>query len=129
MSGSADLILGRLLPEGSGSLAIATERRRQVDEENWTIAHDDQWENGELWQAARVYLDVHQGNVLRILEKPANYDWPWDAEWFKPFEEPPVDDPRFDRSFPTVDRIRCLEKAGALIAAEIDRLKRISESD
>ena len=38
--------------------------------------------------------------------------WPWDLEWFKPSP---------------YDRIRELVKAGALIAAEIDRLQNIPE--
>lgn len=109
----------------SGAVAISAERLRQIESEGWTADHDDMWQNGELLEAAAVYLDVNQGNVLRILENPSKYGWPWAVEWFKPFGQPPADDPRFERSFPTVDRIRCLEKAGALIAAEIDRLKRL----
>lgn len=37
------------------------------------------------------------------------YSWPWDEEWWKPSEDP----------------VRNLVKAGALIAAEIDRLQRV----
>jgi hypothetical protein len=39
--------------------------------------------------------------------------WPWDQEWWKPSDDP----------------IRNLAKAGALIAAEIDRLQRKAEAD
>jgi hypothetical protein len=38
--------------------------------------------------------------------------WPWDREWWKPTPN---------------NRIRELAKAGALIAAEIDRLQRLEE--
>ena len=37
--------------------------------------------------------------------------WPWDHEWWKPSDDP----------------VRNLVKAGALIAAEIDRLQRLRE--
>ena len=38
--------------------------------------------------------------------------WPWDMKWWKPSDEDPI---------------RNLVKAGALIAAEIDRLQRRTE--
>jgi hypothetical protein len=40
--------------------------------------------------------------------------WPWDDEWYKPTPKDPI---------------RQLVKAGALIAAEIDRFQRKAESD
>jgi hypothetical protein len=40
-----------------------------------------------------------------------NEGWPWDEKWWKPSTNP----------------IRNLVKAGALIAAEIDRLQRVTE--
>jgi hypothetical protein len=39
--------------------------------------------------------------------------WPWEASWWKPSQ---------------TDRIKELAKAGALIAAEIDRLKNASSA-
>ena len=104
---------------------IAAERQRQIDEEGWTSEHDDSHDKGELADAAAVYARVTQANVLRVIEQPYVHGWPWDIEWLKPFGEPPASNPYYKHSFPVVDRLRCLVKAGALIAAEIDRLQRI----
>lgn len=79
---------------------IARERTRQSAKEGWTPAHDDQHETGELATAAAVYALHH--TVRRGL-----IGWPWDLSWFKP--KGPIAD---------------LTRAGALIAAEIDRLLR-----
>lgn len=109
--------LYQLLPEGSGILAIAKERQRQIKEENWTPEHDDAWQHGEMADAAYVYLNIVQGNSKDVITHLGSYGWPWDPDWFKPFKTETKE----------VDRIRCLEKAGALIAAEIDRLKRAGQ--
>lgn len=81
----------------TGAECITAERERQMAVEGWSAQHDD-WEHahGELTQAALCYLT---GNTTA---------WPWEMKWWKPSEE----------------RIRDLTKAGALIAAEIDRLGR-----
>jgi hypothetical protein len=88
----------------TGIELIAAERKRQIEEEGWTAEHDSQWEKGELAEAAAAYAihpfqDAAFINWRKLL-------WPWDIEWYKP----------------ETDRIHELEKAGALIAAEIDRL-------
>ncbi len=87
---------------------IAAERRRQVEAEGWTPAHDDEHDCGQLAKAAASYalgewLRTHRKSTL-----PPDF-WPWDNGWWKPTPK---------------DRVRELIKAGALIAAEIDRLKR-----
>ncbi|UXS25627.1 hypothetical protein FY153_07155 [Agrobacterium tumefaciens] len=82
-----------------GAKAIAAERRRQIEQEGWTPQRDDQYVNGELLQAAACYA-LHDGGVKDI-PPPA---WPWSDKWWKPSGVQ-----------------RDLEKAGALIAAEIDR--------
>jgi hypothetical protein len=91
--------------EQSGGVAlIAAERARQVSAEGWSAQHDDQHETGELLAAAARYLDAGSDYDLggRLP------DWPWEPHWFKPSD----------------DLIRNLVKAGALIAAEIDRQQR-----
>lgn len=108
--------------EESGAARIARERQRQVDSEEWDATHDDQWTFDELPRAAALYLRVTDDNVESVMENlghPLRANWPWREEWFKPFH----------KGTRKVDRIRCLGKAGALIAAEIDRLKRIEESN
>lgn len=105
-----------------GAAMIMRERLRQVSQEGWTPEHDDEHSHGELAKAAAVYAIVEQGNVIRVIENPHGAGWPWERQWFKPFENNP------NITFPCVDRIRCLVKAGALIAAEIDRLQRLEIS-
>jgi hypothetical protein len=49
--------------------------------------------------------------------------WPekWSSEWWKPMSW------ELQKAAPRVSRIRELVKAGALIAAEIDRLQRLGK--
>ncbi|WP_208452866.1 hypothetical protein [Burkholderia gladioli] len=86
------------------SPATADERARQVSVEGWTPEHDDQYTKGELALAASQYV-LHAACPFQDGKVPAF--WPWPAEWWKPTT------PRRD-----------LEKAGALIQAEIERLYR-----
>jgi hypothetical protein len=90
---------------------IAAERERQVSKEGWTPEHDDAHEMGELAAAAIAYASPFESIKARslICEEHVCEVWPWDPEAFKPG-----------------DRIRDLTKAGALIAAEIDRLQRLA---
>jgi hypothetical protein len=91
-----------------GVALIAAERKRQVEAEGRTSAHDDEHDSGELANAAVTY--AKQAYIGATAPLPANDRWPWDEEWWKP-------------SSP----IRMLVKAGALIAAEIDRRLRKGE--
>ncbi len=95
----------------TGIELIAEERQRQIEIEGWTKEHDAQHKDCELVKAAICYADpniyYNRENIL-IKYRVPNKFWPkqWDIHWFKP-----------------TDRIRDLVKAGALIAAEIDRLQ------
>lgn len=109
-------------------LDIAAERRRQVEVEGWSEAHDDEHDDYSLGLAAASYAggvdcgskvttypgDVSGGRgdcpVWGFVKKRVPVPWPdsWDARWWKP----------------TGDRRRDLIKAGALIVAEIERLDR-----
>lgn len=94
---------------------IAEERQRQITEEGWDKEHDDRHDGGELARAAACYATPA---YMREFGKHDNAvddapkGWPWGKEWWKPNRD---------------DRIRELVKAGALIAAEIDRLQRQSQ--
>jgi hypothetical protein len=90
----------------NGAERIADERLRQIMAEGFTAEHDDGHIHGELAMAAACY--AAPGGIYDL--HPV---WPWDGEDKRP-DHTPTDD----------DRIRLLEKAGALIAAEIDRLLR-----
>lgn len=86
---------------GYGVKAISAERKRQIEEEGWTPEHDDQSRNGEMLAAAICYM------VALTRADPVPELWPWDARWWKP-----------------KSRRENLIRAGALVAAELDRLKR-----
>lgn len=97
----------------TGAERIAAERERQMLDENFDAAHDDLWDHAELVCAALSYgevaaeqIDPHFPGEDRPWE--TRTDWPFINEWWRPSDDP----------------IRNLEKAGALIAAEIDRLQR-----
>jgi|SRR5579872_2615752 len=91
----------------NGAELIAAERKRQVEEEGWTDAHDDLHGDFELSQAAICYSDAACGANSWIVGRPPAW-WPFGRECWRP----------------SLDPIRNLVKAGALIAAEIDRLQR-----
>ncbi|KAB2712981.1 hypothetical protein F9K88_07705 [Brucella intermedia] len=85
---------------------VLAERRRQIDEENFRAADDDNYVNGSLAAAASCYaMAAARKNCLGW--EPVG--WPWHYSWWKP----------------TTAR-RDLVKAGALIIAEIERLDRLS---
>lgn len=88
---------------GDGAYLIRVERQRQVEQEGFDSRHDDQHDDEDLAAAAACYAFPASWKV------EARNLWPWRASDWKPTPE---------------DRIGELVKAGALIAAEIDRLQR-----
>lgn len=99
-------------PAAKGVALIAAERRRQVEKEGWTHEHDDEHVEGEMAGAAASYAaaaqrDIAEGPLLAGHQRPPLQTWRWAAKWWKP-----------------KDPISNLVRAGALIAAEIDRLTR-----
>lgn len=90
---------------------IAAERQRQIDKEGWTAEHDQEHTKEELAIAAACYAIPDDFRKIVIVTPEM---WPWNPDWWKPTPN---------------DRIRELTKAGALIAAEIDRLSTIGEID
>ena len=103
-----------------GTALIAEERLRQVMSEGWSAEHDDGHSTGEMAIAAACYAipdDVREKPIwsATLLE----YLWPWEFAWWKPAAKT-----RSERKA-RESRIRELVKAGALIAAEIDRLQRL----
>jgi hypothetical protein len=95
----------------TGVELIAAERKRQIEQEGWMPEHDDEHEEGELAFAGAAYAHFVGMTLIAGVELGAHWIpemWPFDREWWKPSPDP----------------IRNLVKAGALIAAEIDRLQR-----
>ncbi|MDB4906381.1 MAG: hypothetical protein JWO05_1165 [Gemmatimonadetes bacterium] len=96
----------------SGVEMIAAERRRQIDEECYTDEHDDKHIDDSLAKAAAIY--AWPGPRPALLE----LRWPWADFAFNPALAVASD------SNP-LGRLRDLARAGALIAAEIDRIQRM----
>lgn len=94
----------------TGIEVIAAERQRQIEEEGWSIEHDCiEHPYEELAKAAACYALPEDYRPYKgyntMCDIPVN--WPWSIEYWKPAPN---------------NRIKELAKAGALIAAEIDRL-------
>lgn len=94
-----------------GAQRIAAERMRQLEVEGCTRERDaEEHFMGQLASAAAAYA-IHAARQEFGFDDPEQldddtpYEWPWDKRWWKPSDDP----------------IRNLEKAGALIAAELDR--------
>ena len=98
----------------TGIELITAERKRQIEVEGWTTEHDDKHIKGEMVSLAALY--AYPGNRYKHLDYYSDSfftaTWPqtWDPKWWKPTPG---------------DRTKELVKAGALIAAEIDRLQRL----
>ncbi len=94
----------KFVPRQSGAELIAHEREHQ--RQRWGDDHDDEHGNQELARAAVMYaMPVNHRSALKTI-------WPFQQE-FKPSQT----------------RVGDLVKAGALIAAEIDRLQRKMDQD
>lgn len=87
---------------------IRQERERQIKVEGWTRQHDDEHEGGDLLRAGVIYYQhaIHDGNIAyRANNIPLG--WPWG-----------------DRDWKPKDKVRNLERAGALCLAEQERINR-----
>jgi len=125
----------------SGVQRIAKERHRQIHEEGFDAERDDQYYfNGTLGDAAACYaatkkiyykFDMYDGLEFRFREM-----WPWKSEWDKRQKRPyplmarnmmknPAE--AVDKLINIDGRIKELAKAGALCAADIDRLERLKK--
>lgn len=102
-----------------GAELIAAERQRQIEQEGFDAKHDFREELSDMVKAANYYAeaatfarDYDCGERQIELMKDGmgfNCKWPfgWDKQWCKPSADP----------------IRNLVKAGALIAACIDKIQ------
>lgn len=98
----------------TGVEMIAAERQRQIEEEGWTEEHDAQYTWGTLATAGAVYALPGPIREQRILDRSLRRIlWPFGEEWWKPSDM---------GEEPAIRRVRELVKAGALIAAEIDKI-------
>jgi hypothetical protein len=98
--------------EMTGIDIIAKERDRQIKVEDFSPEHDSELINGELSNAAAVYAMSPEYLAMNVEGGDTVFKevWPFGLEWYKQTMG---------------NRIRDLAKAGALVAAEIDRLLRL----
>ena len=89
-----------------GAALIATERVRQITEEGHTTAKDRTHTGQELALGAFCYLERAAQDKLPQDDKSIPHIWPWNRSDWRPKDT----------------RVRNLVVAGALVAAEIDRL-------
>lgn len=113
-------LIGYILTESerpkTGAELIADERDRQITVEGFTPDKDKGYLCSELSDAAIMYAmrDYWKNRLPAEFvgdDKNPGWIWPFHADWWKPSD----------------DRIRNLQKAGALIAAEIDRLQNLKK--
>lgn len=124
----------------NGAAKIALERQRQISKEGWTLEHDDEHGDGSLALAACCYAAPELLYVRRNYATMISFSdpWPWATCYDKrgayglnrPGEK------NYGANFlpnPSAynaeERIDLLVKAGALIAAEIDRLLRKADME
>ena len=95
---------------------IEAERKRQIEVEGFDADHDKSHNSDALAVAAAHYAMPESARTFMMTSdhKYLPIFWPFEAEWWKPCPG---------------DRIKELVKAGALIAAEIDRLIEQDEFD
>ena len=116
-----------LLP--TGLELIIAERERQITQEGWTAEHDDQHTEGELAIAAALYATPISLFAKRKKGEHFEYYDPW--PWWDTVNYDRYNDGGVNIKMPAWDKrrkhskLRKLVIAGALIAAEIDRLQRV----
>ena len=98
-------------PNTSALGLIATERRRQIEEEGFDAAHDDGNTESELaWAACYYAMPGKKLTPTGYAIHPSHlFPSTWDAKWAKGERKP---------------RLEQLAVAGALIVAEMERLMR-----
>lgn len=85
---------------------VLAERVRQIDNEGWTLGHDDHHGGGVMAAAAGCYA-LFSDSYPNAGQPPPM--WPWEPKWWKP-----------------KDYRRDLVRAAALLMAEIERLDRVA---
>jgi len=111
----------------NGIELIAKERQRQIVEEGWTAEHDEMHVEGEMALAAVCYASPVPIFIKEEHGRNIGFVDPW--PWFDTVEVTRYGDgltsqvPAWDKR-KKHSKLRRLVIAGALIAAEIDRLQR-----
>jgi hypothetical protein len=115
--------------EGTGAERIAFERRRQTKSKGYSEKHDDGHMDHSLALAACAYAAPAQVFRMRDHGDSVSFVDCWPITWHRKYDKRPRHDSTHRileaAAMTPMRRIRQLEKAGALIAAEIDRLLRL----
>ena len=99
----------------NGAELIVVERKRQLTQKGWTVEHDvTEHEDGSLYMAAVAVSVVGTGSYFEYSVRPK------DSRWIDALV-----DKHAAGYTSTPDRVKALAIAGALIAAEIDRLQAV----
>lgn len=88
----------------TGVQMIAKERKEQIEKHGWDISHDEYYSDNELVKAALFCINSEV------------FEWPF--QWDEKFR---------DKILKKPNRVERLRVAGALIAAEIDRLQNLEQ--
>ena len=108
-----------------GAKRIMRERRRQIQQEGWDEENDDRLTDDQLAWAAVCYAAPERVFTLNRGVTPLDPEISFHDPWPKTLDPAFDKRPNLKRKPSIRTRIRALEKAGALIAAEIDRLTRL----
>lgn len=109
----------------TGLELITAERERQISKEGFALEHDDCHTDGSLALVAALYATPQPLFTMSVSDDRKNAepgyrgltieaDDPWPCEWEKEWDKREKH-----------GRLRQLTIAGALIAAELDRLQRV----
>ncbi|HXC39234.1 MAG TPA: hypothetical protein VN667_09830, partial [Burkholderiales bacterium] len=112
----------------AGLNLILAERRRQVFEEGFDPAHDDEHDQHELAYAACAYAAPRPLYTIMDAANGFEIDDCYPSQWDSRWDKRPRDEDGKLLHASDVDieeRLRNVVKAGALLAAEIDRLLRL----
>ena len=113
----------------TGTELITQERQRQIDVEGWSTEHDSQHTEGELALVAALYATPEPLYAKRESGSGISFVDPW--PWYDTVEITRYNDgstmqvKAWDKRRKH-NKLRKLVIAGALIAAEIDRLQATS---
>ncbi|WP_051327546.1 hypothetical protein [Desulfatibacillum aliphaticivorans] len=117
----------------TGVELIAAERLRQIEEEGWSVYHDvKEHRNGELAMVASCFAAPRQIFIQTTSDNGMCFYDPWPKSWQEGWDKRPRNlvgmGRRIDyNGFKPGQRFDILVKAGALIAAELDRLLELEQ--
>lgn len=110
--------------ESQGALMIVAERRRQQVEKGWTAAHDDKHKDQSMAMVCALYAAPVPLYEMTGGRRGYHFVDPWPDSWCGAWDRRRVDSKGQLKERSLDEQVEDLTKAGALAAAEIDRLLR-----